>query len=74
MEEEPEPFSEGNESEDKVDAFDDFIEVPEVVKLPESSSSPEMIGLEDQDEEEDVEEPPAVSKDEGIGNLERVSE
>ena len=32
------------------DGFEDYIEVPEDVKVPESSSSPEIIGLdEDQD-------------------------
>ncbi len=70
MEEEPEPFSEaiGNE-----DTFDDYIEVPEVVKIPETSSSPEMIGLEaDQDddvEEEKEEELPVISKDEDTEDL-----
>ncbi len=47
MEEEPDSRFDPS---DQNDDFEDYIEVPENVKVPESSSSPEIIGLEeDQD-------------------------
>ena len=71
MEEEPDPYSDAPGSDERSDAFDDFVKVPENFKVPESSSSPEIIGTED-DQEEEEEAPIPEKESEELRNLERV--
>ena len=66
MEEETDPF---NEQDQNDEPFDGFVEVPEDVKVPDSSSSPEMVALEG---EEDGDEKLQNEGLETLGNLERV--